>query len=102
MKKIVTSQPKDYSIIQDGDFNSVEDLQLVVENIQVMQHLQIYRKSGYYKLHDIVVGLKTGSMSDFQFKDGSDGKQDFIYIQVDLPTDITNSQPTGFSNEFIK
>ena len=51
--------------------------------------------SGYYKTDDIVVGLKTGSMSDFQFKDGTDGNTRFYLYTGDLPTDITNSQPTG-------
>ena len=34
-------------------------------------------------------------MSDFQFKDGTDGNTRFYLYTGDLPTDITNSQPTG-------
>ena len=56
--------------------------------------LQVF-PSGYYKTDDIVVGLKTGSMSDFQFKDGTDGNTRFYLYTGDLPTDITNSQPTA-------
>ena len=50
--------------------------------------------SGYYKLHDIVVGLKTGSQSDFIYKDGSDGTTRFYLYTGGLTTDITTGNPT--------
>ena len=47
-----------------------------------------------YKLHDIVVGLKTGSQSDFTFKNGSDGTTRFYLYAGGLPSDITSGAPT--------
>jgi hypothetical protein len=50
--------------------------------------------SGYYATHDVVVGVKSGSQSDFMYKDGSDSATKF-YFYYSGSTDITNSQPTA-------
>ena len=96
LAKIVTSQPAVIpSAFQDGDFNSVAGPisgRFYTGNATSATSISA---SGYYKTDDIVVGLKTGSMSDFQFKDGTDGNTRFYLYTGDLPTDITNSQPTA-------
>ena len=51
--------------------------------------------SGYYETHDIKVGLKSGSQSDFVFKDGTDSNTRFYLYTAGITTDITNSQPTA-------
>ena len=59
--------------------------------------------SGYYEMHNIVVGLKTGSMSNFQFKNGSADSTVLFYTpdpyQSGFTTegaleDITTGAPT--------
>ncbi len=96
LAKIVTSKPAVIpSAFQDGDFNSVAGPisgRFYTGNATSATSISA---SGYYKTDDIVVGLKTGSMSDFQFKDGTDGNTRFYLYTGDLPTDITNSQPTA-------
>ena len=95
LAKIVTSQPAVIpSAFQDGDFNSVAGPisgRTYTEGATTSTNISA---SGYYQLHDVVVGLKTGSMSDFQFKDGSDGTTRFYLYTGGLPTDITTGNPT--------
>jgi hypothetical protein len=58
--------------------------------------------SGYYKMHDVVVGLKTGSMSVFQTKNGSDSSVSYYtpnpyqasFVSAGALEDITNGAPT--------
>jgi|TARA_R110001606_G_scaffold357153_1_gene508642 hypothetical protein len=47
--------------------------------------------SGYYEMHNIVVGLKTGSMSNFQFKNGSADSTVLFYTP--------NPYQSGFTTE---
>lgn len=95
LSKIVTSQPAVIpSAYQDGDFNSVAGPISGRKYTGGSTTSTNVSASGYYKLHDVVVGLKTGSMSDFEYKDGSDGTTRFYLYTGGLPTDITNSQPT--------
>ena len=96
LSKIVTSQPAVIpSAYQDGDFNSVAGPISGRKYTGGSTTSTNVSASGYYKLHDVVVGLKTGSMSDFEYKDGSDGTTRFYLYTGGLPTDITNSQPTA-------
>ena len=95
LSKIVTNQPAVIpSAYQDGDFNSVAGPisgrkytggSITSTNVSA---------SGYYKIHDVRVGLKSGSMSDFQFKNGSDGTIRFYVYTGGLPSDITSGAPT--------
>ena len=58
--------------------------------------------SGYYKMHNVVVGLKTGSMSVFESKNGSDSLISYYipnpyqsnFVSAGALEDITNSAPT--------
>jgi hypothetical protein len=59
--------------------------------------------SGYYKMHGVVSGLKTGSMSVFQFKTNTNAASIFYtpnpyqasFTSVGALEDITNSQPSA-------
>ena len=41
-------------------------------------------------------------MSDFQYKDGTDGSTVFYLYTGDLPSDITDGAPTLISKDFIR
>jgi hypothetical protein len=96
LSKIVTSQPAVIpSAYQDGDFNSVASNMSGRFYTGGSHDQNSISASGYYATHGIKVGLKTGSMSDFEYKDGSDGTTRFYLYAGGLPSDITNSQPTA-------
>ena len=96
LSKIVTSQPAVIpSAFQDGDFNSVAGPISGRKYTGGATSATNVSASGYYKLHDVVVGLKTGSMSDFEYKNGSDGTTRFYLYTGGLPSDITSGAPTA-------
>ena len=96
LSKIVTSQPAVIpSAFQDGDFNNVAGSITGRFYTGGATNAANLSASGYYATHDILVGLKTGSMSSFQFKSGTDSSTRFYLYTGDLPSDITNSQPTA-------
>ena len=80
---------------QDGDFNSVSGVHSGRFYTGGATSANSVSASGYYAVHDVVVGLKTGSMSSFQYKSGTDGTTRFYLYSGGLPSDITNSQPTA-------
>jgi hypothetical protein len=80
---------------QDGDFNSVSGVHSGRFYTGGATSANSVSASGYYAVHDVVAGLKTGSMSDFQYKSGTDGTTRFYLYTGGLPSDITNSQPTA-------
>ena len=95
LTKIVTSQPAVIpSAFQDGDFNNVAGPISGRKYTGGATSATNISASGYYQIHDVVVGLKTGSMSDFQFKNGSDGTTRFYLYTGGLPSDITSGAPT--------
>ena len=95
LSKIVTSQPAVIpSAYQDGDFNSVAG-SISGRFYSGSTSATSISASGYYATHDVVVGLKSGSQSDYVFKDGSDSNTRFYLYAGGLPSDITNSQPTA-------
>lgn len=65
--------------------------------------------SGYYKMHDVVVGLKTGSMSVFQTKNGSDSSVLYYtpnpyqsnFVSAGALDDITNGAPTSVISDVL-
>ena len=96
LTKIVTSQPAVIpSAFQDGDFNNVAGPISGRKYTGGATSATNISASGYYQIHDVVVGLKTGSMSDFQFKNGSDGTVRFYLYTGGLPSDITSGAPTA-------
>lgn len=95
LSKIVTNQPAVIpSAFQDGDFNSVDGPISGRKYTGGAVAATSVSASGYYKIHDVRVGLKSGSMSDFQFKNGSDGTVRFYVYTGGLPSDITSGAPT--------
>ena len=96
LSKILTSQPAVIpSAYQDGDFNNVTGpIQGRIYTSGATTATSI-SASGYYKVHDIKVGLKTGSMSDYQYKDGTDSSTSFYLYTGGLPTDITSGTRTA-------
>ena len=96
LSKIVTNQPAVIpSAFQDGDFNSVAGPISGRKYTGGATSATNISASGYYQIHDVVVGLKTGSMSDFEYKNGSDGTTRFYLYTGGLPSDITSGAPTA-------
>ena len=79
---------------QDGDFNSVAGSISGRFYTGGATSATSISASGYYATHDVVAGLKSGSMSTFQYKNGSDSTTRF-YLYYNITEDITNSQPTA-------
>ena len=104
LAKIETAQPAVIpAAFQDGDFNSVSGPLSGRFHHAGSVNQNTLSASGYYKTDDIKVGLKTGSMSDFQYKDGTDGSTVFYLYTGDLPSDITDGAPTPvISKDFIR
>lgn len=72
LTKINTSQPAVIpAAYQDGDFNSVVAPFSGHKYNNGSNSGTIISSSGYYRIHDIKVGLKSGSQADFVFKNGS-------------------------------
>lgn len=96
LSKIVTTQPAVIpSAYQDGDFDSVNGPisgRIYTAGATAANSISA---SGYYKVHDVKVGLKTGSMADFAFKNGSDSPNLFYLYTGDIPTDITSGTRTA-------
>ena len=96
LTKIVTSQPAVIpSAFQDGDFNSVAGPISGRFYTGGATSATSISASGYYATYDIVVGLKSGSMSSFQTKNGTDSNTRFYLYAGGLPTDITDGAPTA-------
>jgi hypothetical protein len=96
LAKIVTAQPAVIpSAYQDGDFNSVAGPISGRFYTGGATSATSISASGYYATHDVVAGLKSGSQSDYVFKNGSDSNTRFYLYAGGLPSDITNSQPTA-------
>ena len=103
LTKIVTSQPAVIpSAFQDGDFNNVAGPISGRKYTGGATSATNISASGYYQIHDVVVGLKTGSMSDFEYKNGSDGTTRFYLYAGGLPSDITTGAPTAVVTSSLK
>ncbi len=79
---------------QDGDFNTVTGTISGRKYTGGATSATNISASGYYATHDIKVGLKSGSQSDYVFKNGSDSTTRF-YLYYNITEDITASQPTA-------
>ena len=95
LNKILTAQPAVIpSAYQDGDFNNVNGT--TSEKIYtggVSSSINIL-STGYYNIHDVKVGLKTGSQADYTEKTALDSPTSFYLYTGDLPTNITTGAPT--------
>ncbi len=95
LAKINTAQPAVIpAAFQDGDFNSVSGPLSGRFHHTGSQVQNTISASGYYQMQDIKVGLKSGSQSDFIYKDGSNSTNRFYLYAGSLPTDITDGAPT--------
>lgn len=96
IEKLVTSQPAVIpSAFQDGDFNNVTGPLSGRKYTGGATAANSISASGYYKIHDIKVGLKTGSMATFEFKNGTDSGVSFYLYTGDIPSDITSGAPNA-------
>jgi hypothetical protein len=103
LAKIETAQPAVIpAAYQDGDFNSVAGPISGRFYTGGATSATNISASGYYATHDVVSGLKSGSMSTFQYKNGSDSATRFYLYAGSLPSDITNSQPTAVVTSSVK
>ena len=104
LAKIETNQPAVIpAAFQDGDFNNVVGAISGRYYTGGSANENNISASGYYAIHDVRAGLKSGSMSNFQYKDGSDSTTRFYLYTGDLPTDITDGAPTpSISKDFIR
>ena len=95
LAKINTSQPAVIpSAFQDGDFAVGGGLVGRKYTGGATSATNI-SASGYYATHDIKVGIKSGSQSDYTFVNGTDSSTRFYLYTGGITTDITNSQPTA-------
>ena len=95
LSKIETSQPAVIpAAYQDGDFNNVDGPISGRKYTGGATSATSISASGYYKMHDIQVGIQTGSMSDFEYKAGSDSSTRFYLYTGDIPSDITSGTKT--------
>ena len=98
IEKLVTSQPAVIpSAFQDGDFNNVTGPLSGRKYTGGATAANSISASGYYKIHDIKVGLKTGSMETFEFKNGTDSGVSFYLYTGDIPSDITSGAPNAIA-----
>ena len=104
LAKIETNQPAVIpAAFQDGDFNSVVGAISGRYYTGGSANENSISASGYYSTHGVKAGLKSGSMSNFQYKDGSDSTTRFYLYAGGLPTDITDGAPTpSISKDFIR
>ena len=79
LTKIETAQPAVIpAAFQEGRFQSVDAPITGRKRHAGSTNNTSISSSGYYKMHDVRVGLKSGSMSTFEFKNGSDSNTTFF------------------------
>lgn len=95
LSKILTSQPAVIpSAYQDGDFNNVAGGLSGRKYTGGATTATSISASGYYRVHNVSVGLKTGSMADYEYKDGTNSSTRFYLYAGDLPSNITTGTRT--------
>ena len=95
LAKINTSQPAVIpAAFQDGKFASVVGPITGRFYTGGSQDENNISASGYYKMHDVKVGIQSGS-GNFNFFNGSDSSTFFYLYTGGLPTDITTSVPSA-------
>ena len=95
LTKIITTQPAVIpSAFQDGDFNNVAGVLSDRFAHSGSTNKNVISASGYYQMQDVIVGLKSGSQSEFLYKDGSNSTNLFYLYAGSLPSDITTGTPT--------
>jgi hypothetical protein len=91
LTKILTSQPAVIpSAYQDGDFNNVNgsiNSRKYTGGATIANNISA---SGYYRTHDVIVGLKTGSQATFTEKTAANESTQFYIYTGDIATDINS------------
>ena len=96
LTKILTSQPAVIpSNFQDGDFNSVLGPVNSRKYTSGATTATSISASGYYRTHDVIVGLKTGSQATFTEKTAANESSQFYLYTGDIATDITSGTRTA-------
>ena len=91
LTKILTSQPAVIpSNFQDGDFNNVSGPVNSRKYTSGATAANSISASGFYRTHDVIVGLKTGSQANFTEKTAANESTQFYIYTGDLPTDINS------------
>lgn len=91
LTKILTSQPAVIpSAYQDGDFNNVNGSINSRKYTGGVTSANNISASGYYRTHDVIVGLKTGSQATFTEKTAANESTQFYLYTGDIATDITS------------
>lgn len=91
LTKILTSQPAVIpSAFQDGDFNNVSGPINSRKYTSGATASNTISASGYYRTHDVIVGLKTGSQATFTEKTATNESSQFYLYTGDISTDITS------------
>lgn len=105
LTKIQTAQPAVIpAAFQEGRFQSVDAPQTGRKRHGGSTNNTSISSSGYYLMHDIRVGLKSSSMADFQYNNGSNSSTTFFMpspyqgsytTQGAVSSDITSGAPTS-------
>jgi hypothetical protein len=96
LAKIITTQPAVIpSLYQDGDFTNVAGTTSERIYTSGSTAANSISASGYYNLHDIKVGLRSGSQAQYVEKTAANSITGFYLYTGDLPTDIVTSAPTA-------
>ena len=91
LTKILTSQPAVIpSAYQDGDFNNVNGSVNSRKYTGGATPANSISASGYYRTHDVIVGLKTGSQATFTEKTAANESTQFYIYTGDIATDINS------------
>ena len=113
LTRIETAQPAVIpAAYQEGRFQSVDAPQTGRKRHGGSTNNTSISSSGYYLMHDVRVGLKSGSMADFQYKNGSNSNTVFFMpspyqasytSQGAMSSNILSGSPTAtISNATIR
>ena len=111
LAKIIPSNPSINAGFQDGKFASVAGTISGRYAHSGSTNSNIISSSGYYRMHGVKAGIKTGSQAEFVFKDGSDSSTSVKFYMpspyngsylgssgVDSDITLTPPSPTASSN----
>jgi hypothetical protein len=96
LEKLETAQPAVIpAAFQDGDFNGVDSPISGRKYTGGATAAANISASGYYRIHGIEVGLRSGSQSEFTIKTPNTAATQFYLYTGDLPSNITTGAPNA-------
>ena len=96
LEKLETAQPTVIpAAFQDGDFNGVDSPISGRKYTGGATAAANISASGYYRIHGVEVGLKSGSQSEFTIKTPNTAATQFYLYTGDLPSNITTGAPNA-------